>query len=316
MNKSIKVSVLMPAYNVEEYIGDAIQSVLNQTFTEFELIVVNNGSHDNTEAVVRSFSDPRIRLINEPQRGIAPALNTGLKHARCNYIARFDADDVCHPSRLMVQYHFMQSNPEYIIVGAACDYMDMDGRYIFTHRPEAYADDEIKNIQYKICPFIHTSVMYKRNIILENGGYCENAHSFEDHILWLKILKAGKACNLPDPLVKVRLNPASITIDEKWRRRKFTTIKQRALKTGNIDTGQGNQLLDILRGQDTRRVKEGAYYALLAKKFLWNNYKPGEARRNLKKALVLNWLEWRIYGLFVLSYMPENFVVRLYQTLK
>ena len=316
MSRNNSVTVLMPAYNAEDYIADAIQSVLDQTYTDFELLIVNNGSTDRTEAIVRSFTDTRIKLLDEPKKGIAQALNTGLKHSTSEYVARFDADDICYPQRLKEQYKFMLSNPAYTICGTACDYIDMHGNYVFTYQPQGYTHDSIRHINRSSCPFIHSSVMYKKESILNNGGYSENAHHFEDHMLWLKILREGKAVNLPQPLIKVRLNPRSITIDEKWRHKKFIKIKQRALKNGDIDQAEGNKLLSILNLQDTPRIKEGAYYSLLAKKFLWNNYQPGKARSNLKQALALNPLEWRSYGLYLLSYLPESLLLRLYQLIK
>ena len=97
---SKKVTVLMPAYNVEKYISEAIESVLQQSFGDFKFLIVNDGSTDNTEQIIRSFTDERIILINQPHGGIASALNNGLSKTNSVYIARFDADDVCFPTRL------------------------------------------------------------------------------------------------------------------------------------------------------------------------------------------------------------------------
>ena len=116
-----KVTVLMPAYNAERYIADAISSVLEQTFADFELLIINDGSTDNTGRVIASFNDERIVLINQPNRGVSAALNVGLSHARAPNIARFDADDICYPDRLKIQYDFITSYPEYSIVGSAAD---------------------------------------------------------------------------------------------------------------------------------------------------------------------------------------------------
>src|SRR5215204_3364964 len=126
------ISVIMSAYNAGRYIGEAIDSVLKQTFTDFELIIINDGSTDDTESVVRSFGDPRIVLVGQSNEGIAAALNTGLVRARADLVARFDADDVCYPHRLEQQYHFLRAHPEYAIVGTAADYVDKGGDYIFT----------------------------------------------------------------------------------------------------------------------------------------------------------------------------------------
>ena len=103
----VPITVLMPAYNAAQYIAEAIQSVLEQTFTNFELLIVNDGSTDHTSNVLASFTDPRIRVINQVNGGVSVALNAGLREARGTYIARFDADDVCYPYRLEQQYLFV-----------------------------------------------------------------------------------------------------------------------------------------------------------------------------------------------------------------
>src|SRR5882757_7271659 len=105
--KSPKVTVLMPAYNAGKYIGEAISSVLGQSFVDFELLIVNDGSTDDTEKIIRSFHDSRIVMIRQENKGVSAALNLGLAHARAPYIARFDADDICLPNRLKVQYEFI-----------------------------------------------------------------------------------------------------------------------------------------------------------------------------------------------------------------
>src|ERR1700761_7286076 len=100
MSNKPQITVLMPAYNAGKYIAEAIASVLGQTFGDFELLIVNDGSTDDTLDIINSFDDKRIRVISQPNQGVAAALNTGLKHAKAEYIARFDADDICLPQRL------------------------------------------------------------------------------------------------------------------------------------------------------------------------------------------------------------------------
>ena len=240
-----KITVLMPAYNAGKYIGDAIESVLQQTFTDFELLIVNDGSTDNTTDVIQSFDDPRIVMIYQDNKGVAQALNTGLKYARSPFIARFDADDVCHIERLQLQYEFMISNPDYSIIGSSADYMDMDGTYLFTSTPPAISNEDIQQLEHSICPFIHSTVFYKKDIILKAGGYNEYAYTFEDHFLWVNILKDQKTCNFSKPLIKLRLNPESITIDEKWRPRRFLEIKYTTLKNRSITLNEGNELTEL-----------------------------------------------------------------------
>lgn len=316
MNKNIEISVLMPAYNAEKFIEEAIRSVLNQTFTNFEFIIVNDGSTDSTEQIIQSFTDQRIKYLKQQNEGLASALNKGLQQATGKYIARFDADDICYPQRLEQQYQFIKENPSYVIVGSAVDYIDQHGSYIFTYMPSCITHEAIELVNKKHCPFIHSSVLYQKDVVLQYGGYNQHAHSFEDHFLWLSILKKGKGQNLKEPLIQVRLNPDSVTIDENWRPRNFHRIKTKVLQNQCIEEEDGQQLLQILQEQNTKEIKEGAYYALLAKKFLWNNYQPSKARQNLKKVLTQNKLHWNSYCLFCLSYLPPTVVQKIYRWVK
>ena len=301
----------MPCYNAAGYIAEAIQSVLAQTFTEFELLVVNDGSTDDTASIVQSFADPRIVLIEQQQQGIAAALNNGLRYARATYIARFDADDTCHVNRLAKQYQFMLANPACIVAGSAADYMDAEGNFVFTHYPQAYSNADIQALPVSHCPFIHASVMYKKDIIAATG-YNIHAHSFEDHLLWRQVKTMGELRNVDDRLLTVRLNPSSITMDEKKRPPAFHSIKTKVLETGYINSAEGDALLRIIRRQNNSRGKQGAYYSLLAKKFLWNNYNPLQARQHMKKAIALNDFDIRDYLLLMASYLPKNIIAQLY----
>src|SRR5450432_141952 len=310
----VKISVLMPCYNAAAYIADAIKSVLAQTMDDFEFLIVNDGSTDNTVEIISSFKDARILLIQQARQGIAAALNLGLKYARALYIALFDADDICCPDRLQKQYDFMMSDPDYIVVGSAADYMDEKGNYIFTHFPLAESNRQIQSLSAKICPFIHASVMYRKESVV-NIGYDLNAHSFEDHLLWLQLKKQGKMHNMPERLMFVRINPGSFTIDEKKRSRDFRTIKAKALNDQFISVQDGNRLLEIIRIQNNPVAKQGAYHSMLAKKFLWNNYDPQMARLNMKKAIRLNPFDIKDYLLFILTYFPKNIIHHIYSKL-
>lgn len=308
---NIKITVLMPCYNAANFIAEAIYSVLQQTFKDFELLIVNDGSTDESAAIIRSFKDERIVLIEQPQQGIAAALNFGLKHARANYIARFDADDICFTNRLQLQYEFMQAHPECIVVGSAANYVDNAGQYIFTHQPKAQTNHQIQKLPYNICPFIHASVVYNKNAVAALG-YNIHAHSFEDHLLWQQLKSKGNFYNIPEPLLSVRLNPGSITMDERKRPNAFHVIKNKALQTGNINEEEGMSLLKIIQQQNLSKHKQGAYYSLLAKKFLWNNYNPSKARLNMQKAIKLNAFDVRDYALWLVSFLPKNVIIQLY----
>lgn len=306
--KAPAITVLMPAYNAAPYIEEAIRSVLQQSFNDFELLIINDGSTDESASIIRSFSDPRIRLVDMGNSGVARALNTGLQHAKASLVARMDADDICLPQRLELQHQFMESHPGFLVCGAEAEYISGNGHHLFHFKSPAYEHEEIVSKIITHCPFIHTTVMYQKDAILQAGGYPEAAHSFEDHLLWIRIMNAGKFMNLPRQLVKVRLNPSSVTIDEKWRGRHFLRIKKQILQTGTVTPAQEAALVNILRKQDNKKFKTAAYHALCGKKFLLNNHQPAMARKHIIKSIRLYPGRLSLYAWYVLSWLPRNFI--------
>ncbi|MBC7949412.1 MAG: glycosyltransferase [Chitinophagaceae bacterium] len=301
----VRVTILMPAYNAGAYISEAISSVLLQDYQDYELLVVNNGSTDDTVEEILSFHDPRIRLINENRNGIAYALNTGLGAAKGELIARFDADDICTPDRLSRQVDFFDSNPGYILCGSDAEYISETGEHLFNFQCIGHSHEEIMERLYEYCPFIHSSVMYKKSAVIEAGGYSIDAHNFEDYLLWVRMMGAGKYFNLSRRLLKVRFNPASVTIDEKWRGPRFRQLKKNIIGKGFVTPDEGDELLSIIRDQDNGKIKQGAYYALCGKKFLVNNHQPVKARVHLAKAIRVCPSRLDNYLLYVLSYFPK-----------
>lgn len=306
------ITVLMPVYNAGKYLVEAIDSVLNQTLGDFEFLIINDGSTDNTEELIRSYTDPRIRLINQPNGGVSAALNTGLALARGTYIARFDGDDICYPSRLEKQYAFMQLHPEYIVIGSDADYMSEEGDFLFTYRNTGHSNEEIQERINVYCPFVHSSVFYRKAPVLETGGYEVNAHSFEDYFLWKHLIKKGKVCNFKDPLIKVRFNASSVTVDEKDRDPVFVQLKEKALETGKISHEEGQLLLKSIRRLSPLK-KESSYHRMLGKKYLWNNYKPSSARMHLRKSMRLEPFKPETYMLFLLSFLPKTTIETIYK---
>lgn len=308
MSAQPNITVLMPAYNAEKYISQAIESVLQQTYTDFEFIIVNDGSTDETVNIINSFNDDRIILINQPNMGVAAALNTGLKYAKAPYIARFDADDICYPYRLEKQIRFLQDNPEYILVGSEAKYILENGDFLFDFHCIAYSHEQIMDKLYFYCPFVHPTVMYRKENVINAGGYPTHAHNFEDYLLWTNLMNEGMFCNLTEPLIKYRLNSTSVTIDEKWRGRRFRELKREIVLRGSITAAEGNELLAIIKDQDVRKIKEGAYNSLCGKKFLVDNHQPERARDYFNKAIKIYPLRFENYLLYILSYFPESLI--------
>ena len=306
----------MPAYNAEKYIGEAIDSVLKQSYSNFELLIVNDGSTDNTSKVISSFHDSRIRVINkEVNKGIASALNTGLLTAKAEYIARFDADDICFPTRLELQFNFLETHPDYVLTGGDAEYISESGEHLFHFKCIGHTNDHILKKMSNYCPFIHSSVMFRKDPVLRAGGYSLYAHNFEDYFLWIRLHKYGKFYNLRQPLIKVRFNPYSSTIDEKIRGRHFRKLKREIILRGVITKEEGDILYNIIKSQDVKKIKESAYYSLCGKKYLVNNHQPVKARASLSKAIRIHPLRLDNYALYFLSYFPASFINRLHKML-
>jgi glycosyltransferase involved in cell wall biosynthesis len=313
MQPDVQLTVLMPVYNAGAFISDAIASVLVQDFTAFELLIINDGSTDDTAEQVNRFGDHRIRLISQPNMGIAAALNNGLVQAKGIYIARFDADDVCMPGRLSRQLGFLLSHPDHVAVGCEAEYITREGEHLFGFSCIGYDDEEIRSKLYVYCPFIHSGVMYRKQPVFDAGGYFTDAHNFEDYLLWVRLARLGKFHNLREQLIQVRFHPDSVTIDEKWRGARFRQIKRESIQRGFISRAEGDELLAIIRKQEVRKIKEGSYYALCGKKYLLDNYQPARARSFLTKAIKKHPARMDNYALYLLSFFPWPVLQWLHQ---
>jgi len=210
-----KVSVIIGAYNEEQYIGHAIASILGQAYQDFELIVVDDGSSDRTLQVVRSFVDPRIEVLELQHCGLAAALNAALKKARGDYIARLDADDVALVDRLELQATFLDTHPDYGIVGGQCVVVSEDGKSpTFVKTPCGATA-----VQRRLCrenPFVHSCVMVRRALLLEIGLYSCDVR-WEDYDLWWRILSRSKGTNLPLVLCRRTLRGNRLSAVERSR---------------------------------------------------------------------------------------------------
>jgi glycosyltransferase involved in cell wall biosynthesis len=311
------ITVLMPVYNGEKYIREAIDSILNQTFTDFEFLIVNDGSTDQTEQIINSYNDKRIKLVNKINGGVSCALNYGLKNASGKYIARFDADDICYPNRLEEQYNFMLANPDYVLIGSDADYVNQYGEFIFSYESTGHRDGEIKERIFERNPFIHSVVFFPKEMVVKEGGYDLKAHTFEDHLLWVKIIKKGKVCNFKKSFIKVRLNPESVTTDERVRGKRFLEIRKKILMSnGPISDQDEHELLKIIKSQNSDRIRKLGYHLFVAKKYLWNNYQPGLAREHLMASIKLKPFEMYAYILLCISFLPKSIIYKLYNSIK
>ena len=227
-----KVSIVMCVYNGSQTIAEAIQSILNQTFTEFELIVVNDGSVDSTLSIVGEFKDPRMIIQNIVHGGLTKALNSGIKLARGEYIARMDADDISIPARLEKQVAYLEKNLSVGVLGTAYEIIDENGNRQAATVPLLKSDSEIRKALPKFNPLMHGSVMLRRSALEEIGFYDEQFALSQDYDLWFRISKKYQLANLDEVLMRRREGKQTL---KKERRQNWFAIKARvkAIEEGN-----------------------------------------------------------------------------------
>lgn len=310
------LTVLLPAYNAGLYIKEAVDSILQQTYTDFELLIINDGSKDNTRAILDTYTDARIKIIHQENKGLITTLNEGILNARGDIIARMDADDICMPDRLRLQMDFLNKHPDYVMVGSEAEIMDKDGNYLMPLVPIGHTHKEIaESINDKV-PFIHPCVTFRKQAVIKAGLYPKNALDFEDHLLWKHLLSVGKVCNLHEVLLKVRFNPESVTIDERWRGKDFVNIRKRSIANGFVSEEDSVTLKKLMADQNLKTFKQASYYALIAKKYLWNNPNGSLARKNLKQAIQYYPGNLSSYCLYLFSFLPAGLRKSVYQLLK
>ena len=225
MPTSPRVSVVMPVYNGERYIAEAVGSVLASEFRDWELLVLDDGSTDGSVAVARRVADgdARVRIIELPHGGIAATRNQGLAHARADYIANLDSDDAMFPHRLALQVAYLDAHPECVAVGSRSVVVDADskpigmvGRY-FTHE-----DIDRSLLDGNGGAIGNDSAMIRRRVALSVGGYAPQLQmSGEDHDMWLRLAEAGRLVCLPDVLNRYRVHQANASLGEGSKERRL-----------------------------------------------------------------------------------------------
>ena len=208
------VSIILPAYNCEAYLQQTINSLLQQTYTNFELLIINDGSTDSTFEIINSYTDSRIQLIqNDGNKGLIYSLNNGFELAKGKYIARIDADDICLPERIEKQVNWLEQNPSTAVVASTIQFIneknvvtgfwDLDRKTI--------TKEVIKKAMLWECCIAHPSVMIRSSII-KNYKYNSYQKHIEDYDLWLQLLADNFVIEkINEPLLLYRVDQQSVT---------------------------------------------------------------------------------------------------------
>lgn len=208
------VSIVLPVYNSEKYLREAIGSLLAQTFTDFELLIINDGSTDGSEEIIQSYSDERIIYIkNESNKGLIYTLNKGIELAKGKYIARMDADDVCLPMRLQKQFDWLEKYSTTAVVGCHVSFINDTGTVTGQWKEDLQTSNYQsirKKMVWENC-IAHPTVMMRSNVIRQYG-YHQNQKNTEDYDLWLRMLADGNIIEkVPERLLLYRVHEASVT---------------------------------------------------------------------------------------------------------
>lgn len=281
---SPKVSVILPVYNASQYLRAAIESVLGQTVTDFELLVIDDGSTDGSISILRDAADrdTRVSFRSRQNRGLVTTLNELIEWSRGEYLARMDADDICRPLRLEKQIGYLDEHPECVAVGSASLIIDPEGMPICEHQYEL-THEEIDSahtsemVGSRIC---HPSVMMRREAIMQVGLYDEQYRYAEDLDLFLRLAEIGTLANLPEVLLSYRHHLSSVCYTYTSEQR---TVARRAINAAR--TRRGIAMVSATCKADLESVTDADVH----RKWAWWALSAGNlktARKHALKALV------------------------------
>jgi glycosyltransferase involved in cell wall biosynthesis len=236
------LSVVMPMYNARKYVGDTVRGVLDQRFSDFEFIVIDDGSTDGSPIEVEraASGDPRVRIIQQPNSGVSTAANRGTAEARGEFLARVDADDICLPDRFEKQIAFLRGHPDTVAVGSRAMFIDPDGLELFEMPGLKLSHEEIDAGLLKVeWTILQPATMFRTAALRAIGGYRTDLHIHEDHDLFLKLAEIGKLANYPEILFQYRQHGTSAVFTyaqehvtafesvyrDAWKRRKLDGIR-------------------------------------------------------------------------------------------
>jgi glycosyltransferase involved in cell wall biosynthesis len=249
-----ELSVLMSVYNDSKYIKEAINSILNQTYQDFEIVIMNDGSNDNTEEIILNYNHPKIKYFaSSENKGLAVRLNEGIQYCRGNYIARMDADDISLPNRFELQLQFLKTNEEYVLVGSAYyKIVDKENKVI---RKQVSEYSKLKTKLLFGNNIAHPSVMFNKKIWLQsNCLYDETFRYAQDYELWTRLILNYKIANLKEPLIFYR-RYEGVSSEEKI-----------AISTFNFMKAQSQYIKSVFGIKDIEKTRDLSFFFSQPKK--------------------------------------------------
>jgi len=298
----------MSVYNGEPYLGEAVASILAQSFSDFEFIIIDDGSKDKSAEIIRSYNDVRIQLLQQKNYGIPASVNRGITLSKGEYIARMDADDISDPLRLECQVQFLDNNPDYVQVGTNAFLIDKDGLLLHSMIMPQEQDDIIREFQRGALPFLNGSVMYRKVAASQCGYYDEKVVTGqEDWVLCTKIVRLGKMTNLPQVLYRHRLTPEGITTMSRRIANMKVNLNKKFLATGVLPV-EDIARLRMLQKNINPRKRRSLYYLGAGKVLIERDWQPARARRYIWQSIRI--LLWNPVGWInlVFCFLPRGWV--------
>lgn len=214
--RSPAISCILPVYNGEKYLEQSIQSILDQTFRDFELIIINDGSTDKSPAIIedKRQSDRRLVVIHQDNKGIVAALNAGIAAANGAFIARMDGDDISSPDRFEIQHAFLIENPDVVLVGGATRNIDDTGRPLSTPGYNAHRITNLLCFPPKVVTVVHPLAMMRAEAIKSIGEYSSRYPHAEDHDMFMRISELGRIENLREVILDYRFHGGNVSVQK------------------------------------------------------------------------------------------------------
>lgn len=310
------VSVLLPVYNRPNVVH-TINSILSQTFEDFELLIVDNASTDNTVEEIRKIYDSRIRLvINDINRGQTYSLNRGLELAKGKYIARIDSDDIALPTRLEKQVKFLEANTDFGLCGCWVTYVNDNNEKTITMKMPT-SDNGMRTMQNFTCSMYHPASMFRRSILDEhNIKYADNIKMAEDYYLWGKIMEHSKALNLPEVLLYYHRGSGNDSqIHRDTMIKESFMVREDICKKQLLDSKELKKMLDVITIEKKNKI---SLFQTISLYFFYMKYLKSHIKKTDEDfSIIKKYIYMRIYTSCVATNTAffAVFVRKIYQIL-
>jgi glycosyltransferase involved in cell wall biosynthesis len=301
----------MSVHNCEKYLPAAIESILSQSFRDFEFVIIDSGSTDGSAEIMRRYDDPRIVFCREKRSPMAATLNKGVSIARGEYIGRMDADDISLPLRLEKEVSFLDAHPDVGIVGSWAANITEDGEDLCVI--EMPADDTAaRTLLQSDSPFFHGAVMFRKSIFSRCGGYPTDI-TIEDWVLWHRFAAHSRLANIPEVLYKYRMRPSGAAARTRREIRKLNRIMQDYLHGIQLSE-EDLQFARFLQTAGVTRRQVASYWLGCGILCLAKNHDRVRARRFISKSIAAYPLSSRGVAYFVCTFLPSRAMAFLWAT--